>query len=98
MSKTRKKAIPVCDAVAEWRQDPAYLDAENGLEDEFSIAAAVIAARVKAGLTQAELAKRMGTTQSAVARLEGGSRPSTATLAKIAAATGTKLKIAFEPA
>jgi transcriptional regulator with XRE-family HTH domain len=41
----------------------------------------------------------MGTTQSAIARLEGGkTRPSTATLEKLAAATGTRLKIAFEPA
>lgn len=51
-----------------------------------------------ADLTQAELAERMGATQSAIARLESGrSKPSTATLEKVARATGTQLKIAFEP-
>ena len=44
-----------------------------------------------------EIARRMGTTQSAVARLEGGkSRPSTTTLAKFAKATGTRLRVSFE--
>jgi transcriptional regulator with XRE-family HTH domain len=40
----------------------------------------------------------MGTTQSVIARLEGGkSRPSTTTLERLARATGTRLRIAFEP-
>ena len=51
-----------------------------------------------AGLTQEQLAQRMHTTQSAVARLESGrTRPSTSTLERLAQATGTKLKINFEP-
>ncbi len=40
--------------------------------DEFAVARELIAARTKAGLTQADVAERMGTTQSTVARLEGG--------------------------
>ena len=52
-----------------------------------------------AGLTQQQLAQRMNTTQSAVARLEGGhSCPSTSTLLRLALATGTRLKISFEAA
>lgn len=43
-----------------------------GLEDEFSLAGQLIEARKKAHLTQDEVAKRMGTTQSVVARLESG--------------------------
>lgn len=71
----------------------------NALGEEFTLAAAVTAARSHAGLTQAELAARMGTTQSVIARLEGGtSKPSTTTLEKLARATGTRLKIPFEPA
>lgn len=82
----------------EWRKDPVYRCEYEALKEEFAIARAVIAARVHAGLTQEELASRMGTSQSAIARLEGGkSRPSTATLEKLAAATGTRLKIEFEP-
>lgn len=63
---------------------------ENALYDE------LIKARAAAKLTQAEIAERMGTTQSAVARLEAGrGSPSIATLRKYAEATGTELKIAF---
>jgi len=84
---------------AKWRKDPKYVAAFDALEGEFAIAAAVMRARTEAGLTQEELARRMGTTQSAIARLEGGkSRPSTATLEKLAIATGTRLKIEFEAA
>lgn len=84
--------------VARWRRDSAYAEAFAELEGEYAIAAALIAARAHAGLTQAELAGRMGTTQSAVARMEGGkARPSTSTLEKVAQATGTRLKVSFEP-
>jgi ribosome-binding protein aMBF1 (putative translation factor) len=76
-----------------------YRKAYEGLAPEFDLARAVIEARVTAGLTQEQLAKRMETTQSVIARLEGGrTRPSTQTLERLAAATGTRLKISFEPA
>lgn len=82
----------------EWRKDPEYVREYDSLEEEFVVARAVISARVHAGLTQEELARRMGTTQSAIARLESGkSKPSTSTLEKLAVATGTRLKIEFEP-
>ena len=52
--------------------------------------------RTEAGLTQAELAARMGTTQSAVARMEGGgTRPTLETLEKLAAAVGQELVVGF---
>jgi transcriptional regulator with XRE-family HTH domain len=58
----------------------------------------LIEARSRAGLKQEQVAQRMKTTQAVVARLEGGgSMPSTRTLEKYANATGTKLKISFEP-
>jgi hypothetical protein len=42
--------IPVEESFAKWRKDPDYVKAYNALEDEFSLAAAVI--RARAGLTQ----------------------------------------------
>ncbi|ABC24205.1 helix-turn-helix domain-containing protein [Rhodospirillum rubrum] len=76
----------------EWSQDPAYRAAHEELRPEFELATALIAARARAGLSQAELAERMGTTQSAIARLEGGRHwPSRRTLERLAAATGTRV-------
>ena len=81
-----------------WLQDPEYRKEYERLGPEFELARALIEARTKAGLTQAQLAERMRTTQSVIARLESGRvRPSTATLERLARATGTRLKIAFEP-
>lgn len=81
-----------------WMSDPAYADEYTALEEEFSLAQAIAQARLMAGLTQEEVAHRMDTTQSTIARLEsGGSIPSTRTLARLAAATGTRLRISFEP-
>jgi ribosome-binding protein aMBF1 (putative translation factor) len=79
-----------------WLKDPAYRKAHESLAPEFELARAVIRARAKAGLTQAELAARMATTQSVIARLESGrARPSTKTLERLATATGTHLRITF---
>lgn len=79
-------------------KDPEVRKEYDALEDEFALIAAVAKARIRAGLTQAQLAKRMKTTQSTVARLESGrGRPSTRTLTRFAKATGHRLKISFEP-
>ncbi len=87
----------VRDLREKWSRNADYRAAYDELEPEFELARALIAARVSAGLTQAQLAKRMKTTQSVVARLEGGRvRPSTRTLGRIAQATGTRLRISFE--
>jgi transcriptional regulator with XRE-family HTH domain len=81
-----------------WMKDAAYQRAYDALEEEFALAKAVIAARNRAGLTQVELAYKMGTTQPVVARLEGGrTRPSMRTLERLAKATGSRLLIKFEP-
>jgi len=53
-------------------KDPAYRGEYDALEAEFAIASALIRARADAGLTQAELAERMGTKQEVIARSEGG--------------------------
>ena len=52
--------------------NPAVGQAYDAQAPEFELARELIAARMKAGLTQGDLAARMGTTQSAVARIESG--------------------------
>ena len=80
-----------------WMQDSKYRREHKALEKEFSLVAALIEARTRAGLTQEQVARRMKTTQAVVARLEGGgSKPSTRTLERYADATGSRLKISFE--
>ena len=79
-------------------KNPEYRKAHEALAPEFDLARAVIDARVKAGLTQEQLARCMDTTQSVIARLESGrTRPSTQTLERLAVATGTRLRISFDP-
>ena len=82
--------------------DPVVKAAYDGLEDEFALFDEVLKARKRTGLTQAEIAARMGTKAPAVARLEsgGGSKrhsPSIATLRRYAEAVGCKLKIELVP-
>jgi transcriptional regulator with XRE-family HTH domain len=58
-----------------------------------------VKARVRARLSQAELAARMGTSQSAIARLESGQTlPSTKTLLRYAEATGSRFHVRLSAA
>ncbi len=91
MSKVR-------DLHRKWSRDPSYRRAYDDLDAEFMLTRALIEARLGAGLTQAQLAERMDTTQSVVARLERGrGNPSTRTLEALARGTGTRLRVSFEP-
>ena len=66
--------------------------------DEFALARELIAARTRAGLTQAEVAQRMGTTQSTVARLEGGkAAPSLRSVQRYAQVVGARAVVHIEP-
>jgi transcriptional regulator with XRE-family HTH domain len=88
----------ISDLHKKWMKDPEYRKEYDALEEEFALIAEVAKARLRAGLSQAELAKRMNTTQSTIARLESGrGKPSTRTLSRFAKATGHQLKISFEP-
>jgi len=90
--------IRVDDLHKNWMKDPKYRREYQALQKEFSLVAALIDARTRAGLTQEQVARRMKTTQAVIARLEGGgSKPSTRTLERYAEATGSRLKISFEP-
>jgi len=77
---------------------PAVREAYEEQEPEFAIARAIIAARAHAGLSQAELAARMATSQPFVARLESGrTLPSMRTLLRVAQATGTVPEFHLKP-
>jgi predicted transcriptional regulator len=75
---------------------PEVRKAYDDLEGEFAFLDEVLKARVSSGLTQAEVAARVGTTQSAIARLESAApkhSPSIVTLQRYAKAMGYKVEI-----
>ena len=91
-----RKFIPVSEASAEWFKDPEFVKEYEALEEEFALVEALIDARSKANLTQEQVAERMQTSQSYVAKLEGGRiNPSVKALKRYAEATGTKLRFQF---
>lgn len=74
--------------------DPEFAKAYDAAVEDYAALEAMIRARAGTGITQAELALRMGTTQSAIARLESGRvSPTVETLQKYARALGKRLKI-----
>lgn len=71
----------------------------DALAEEFSIAEALIRARAEADMTQEEVARKMQTSQSYIAKLESGRvSPSMKALQRYAAATGSRLRISLEHA
>ncbi len=95
----KRKYTPVAESFRRWDREAGFKQTYDALEDEFVLAAALIDARGRAGLSQEDIAARMQTSQQAVSRLEGGrGNPSLDMLRRFAKATGTSLKISFEPA
>jgi predicted transcriptional regulator len=91
--------IPFEQIKAELLADPEVKAEYDALAPEFEIATELIRARLRAGLSQAELAARMGTSQSAIARLESGQTlPSTKTLLRFAEATRSKVELRLSAA
>lgn len=77
-------------------KNPKFKAEYDKLEPEFAVISAMIEARTKHDLTQKELAEKMGTTQSAISRLEKGNiSPTVDFLKKLAEATDSKLDIRF---
>jgi DNA-binding XRE family transcriptional regulator len=81
-------------------KDPTVKKEYDALEGEFSLLKEMLRARKKAGLTQAEIARLMGTKTPAIARIESGGgkkkhSPSLATLRKYAEAVGCRLQVKF---
>jgi len=76
-----------------------FKEAYEGLAEEYALAREMLAARYRSGLTQEAVAELMGTTKSAVSRLESGGKhaPSLTTLTKYAHAVGCRLEIKLVP-
>ncbi|OJU88979.1 MAG: transcriptional regulator [Burkholderiales bacterium 66-5] len=84
---------------AELLQDADTHAAYDAQAEEYAIARELIAARARAGLTQADVAQRMGTTQSTIARLEGGkAAPSLRSVQRYAHAVGARAVVRLEHA
>lgn len=90
--------ITVEKLAGEWMKDPAFKAEYDALGPEFELAEALIKARKHAGLSQAQVAEKMGTKQPTIARLESGrSSPTFATLRNFGEAVGHRLVVDFEP-
>ncbi len=76
--------------------DPEARKEYERLGPEFEISSELIAARKRAKLSQEDLANRMGTTQSAIARLESGHKmPMMQTIQRYAEATGSRVRLSL---
>jgi len=86
--------IPFEEIKARLLANPKVRAEYEALAPEFEISAELVKARRRAGLSQAQLATRMRTSQSTIARLESGQAlPSTKTLLRFAKATGSKIHL-----
>ena len=105
MNIKRKKRVTVKthdEMIASWMAEPAFKAAYDDLEAEYQLLREMLRARKEAGLTQAEVARRMGTQAPAIARLEASNMrtkhsPSLSTLSKYAHAVGCTLEIYLRP-
>lgn len=77
-------------------KDPELKVEYDRLQPEYAVIQAILDARVKKGVTQKELAQKIGTKQSVISRLESGrANPSVAFLKKLAQALNSHLEIRF---
>lgn len=94
--RNKHKLIPFDTIRKEWMKDPEYRHAYEKLEPEFQIARAIINARIKRNISQAELAEKVGTGQAVISRLETmTAKPSLSLLQRVADALGLRTEIRF---
>ena len=80
-----------------WRRSPKFKAEYDALAEEFALADTLIRARAEADMTQKQVAEKMQTSQSYIAKMEGGIiNPSMKALRRYAEATGSRLKISLE--
>lgn len=95
-TKIPKGYIAFEELEKKWMKDPEFIKEWKKTEPEYELARSLIGARLKKKMSQAELAKKIGTKQPVISRLEGmSSMPSVTLLKRVAVALGAKLEIHF---
>lgn len=80
------------DWLKQQMKDPEFVEEYHKLDEEFELLEMLLAARLEAKLTQAQLAEKAGMKQESIARIESGqSNPSYRTLRRVAAAMDKKI-------
>ncbi|TCD47560.1 helix-turn-helix transcriptional regulator [Chlorobium sp. N1] len=89
----------VKEAIRKDLQDEAFRREYEALEPKYALIRELLSARQQSGMTQEAVANKIGTTKSAISRLESGGKhaPSISTLRKYAEAVGCDLVIKLEP-
>ena len=96
ISPKDRKHLDVDEFIRKSLKDPKLKAEYDRLQPEFAVINALLAARRDRGITQDVLAKKMGTKQSVISRLESGrANPSVAFLQKLATALNSHLEIKF---
>jgi ribosome-binding protein aMBF1 (putative translation factor) len=86
--------IPYSEVRKRWMEDPEFKKAYDALEPEYAIIRAILKKRIESKMSQKDLAKKLGTKQSAISRLESGTyNPTLSFLKKLSTALGGKLEI-----
>jgi ribosome-binding protein aMBF1 (putative translation factor) len=97
MKKKKPKLISADKLHKKWMKDPEYRYEYDRLQPEFEIADQMIKARLKKKMSQEELAKKVGTGQAVISRLEGmNASPSLSLLKRVASALETKITITIQ--
>ncbi len=92
----KRKHLNFSDFKKQLLKDPKVKEEYDRLQPEYALIEAVFKARMKSGLTQEMLAKKIGTKQSVISRLEkGDANPTVSFLKKMAKAFSTRLEIRF---
>lgn len=93
-TKSGVKYVLFADMKREALRNPEFRKAYDALEPKYTLIRAMLDSRNKKGMTQAAIAKRAGTTQSAIARFESGrSNPTLEFASRLSSALGAKLEI-----
>ena len=83
--------------LSELMEDQEFANEYNALEEQYSFARQVIEARIASGMTQAELAKKVGTSQANIFKLEHGTlNPSFEMARRVAAGLGKRLCVSMQ--
>ncbi|OGG02639.1 transcriptional regulator [Candidatus Gottesmanbacteria bacterium RBG_16_37_8] len=94
----KRQHLDLDDYLKESLKNPKFKAEFDRLQPEFEVINTLIRARIKRGITQEKLAKKMGTKQSVISRLESGNaNPSLKFLKKFAQALNSNLEIKFLP-